>query len=417
MIWFVLLTLLLLTAMFFALIARSFRHLNHHQLEELAQQRDRLESYQKHLPDHDLMQMTAGILAVLLEATLTVLVVILLIHALGPGPIVTAQALVLSVFLVGVLCEGLTEFIARFNAEPIVLAVSPLMAVISIPFRPVLRLDRWLEGLLRHSDGETEDETPTQELTDEILSAVTEGEQSGALDDKAGEMIEGVISLRQVDVTEVMTPRTRIVAVRADQPLEAAVQLALSRGHSRLPVFENNLDNVVGVVLLKDLVGQLNKPEAPDLRQLMRQAYFVPETKTIAELLRELQKAKIQTAIVLDEYGGTAGLVTIEDILEEIVGEIVDEHDRHEAPPIKRIDHDTVEAGPRCNVDELNDALGLELPEDPEYDTVSGFVLHVLERIPRTGEKFETHGALFEVLQADARSVGRIRITRLPEQD
>ncbi len=421
MIQFAVIVVLLVCAAFFVLIARSFHHVSHHHLEEMAEESGQSAQYEKYLASYDRMQGAAAILGGVLEGGLVVMGSAALIGACGEtgaaGMWTIAEAIVLAVILMGLVCEGLTEIVARVHAESIVLKTSPVMSVISIPFEPIHRLDHWLDSFLRGAAGQDEEEFTVQEVTDEILSAVTEGEQSGALDDEAGQMIEGVISLGQADVAAVMTPRTEIVGIRGERRIDEALDLALSTGHSRLPVFETNLDNIVVVALLNDLMAELRKGEKKTVREIMRPAYYVPESKGISDLLRELRERKMHTAIVLDEYGGTAGLVTVEDILEEIVGEIVDEHDRKAEQPIRRVDAETVEVGPRCAIEELNEELGLELPENPEYETVTGFVLHMLERIPSRGETFEAHGARFEVLEADERSIGRLRVRKLPGVD
>jgi len=173
----------------------------------------------------------------------------------------------------------------------------------------------------------------------------------------------------------------------------------------------------IGVLYAKDLLGQVAQEQPGQLKALMRKPFFVPETKPLDDLLREFKARKVHMAVVLDEYGGTAGLVTIEDLLEEIVGEISDEYDRPEEALLHRVDEITIEVDGRLYVDELNDALELDLPEDEDYDTVAGMVFSELGYVPSVGEELTTHGAKFTVLEADDRKITRLRVQLAAAED
>jgi CBS domain containing-hemolysin-like protein len=183
----------------------------------------------------------------------------------------------------------------------------------------------------------------------------------------------------------------------------------VSAGHSRIPIHDGDIDNIIGVLHVKDLL-QAEDADHVDLRRLMRKPLFVPETKRLDDLLREFKARKVHMAIVLDEYGGTAGLVTVEDLIEEIVGDISDEYDRPESALMKRVDEHSAEVDGRMYVDDLNDALGLELPEDEDYDTVAGLVFSELGYIPPVGEKLTAYGVTFTVQAADDRKIIRLRV-------
>jgi CBS domain containing-hemolysin-like protein len=185
--------------------------------------------------------------------------------------------------------------------------------------------------------------------------------------------------------------------------------LVVDVGHSRIPVYEGTMDHVVGVLYTKDLLGVAD-PGTFSLRQFMRKATFVPETKDLASLLREFQANRVHIAIVLDEYGGTAGLVTIEDILEELVGEIADEHDEPLLSPIRRVDAGLFEVDARVRLEDLNDELEIRLPEDESYDTLGGYVFSKLGRVPLAGETFVEDNVKIEVAAADDRRVIRVRL-------
>ena len=200
-------------------------------------------------------------------------------------------------------------------------------------------------------------------------------------------------------------------------PIEEAVELAVGCGHSRLPVFATDRDHVVGILYVKDLLQHWSQENRAgiEIESLMRPPFFVPETKHIGELLREFQTRKLHIAIVLDEYGGTAGLITIEDILEEIVGEIADEH--APAPPdlVQTVGDSQVEVDARIHVDEINARLEVSLPEDDGFETLGGFIVSHLGRIPAVGEEFDWANLRFTVIEADERRVHRLEIVGATE--
>ena len=232
-------------------------------------------------------------------------------------------------------------------------------------------------------------------------------------------MIESIIAFRNVEVVSAMTPRTEMIAIPADLPVAEAVQVALERGHSRIPVYTDNLDNIVGLLYIKDLLNFWSKKEAASdqrVGELVREPFFVPENKDLGELLQEFRKTKVHMAIVVDEYGGTAGVITIEDILEEIVGDIADEYDPEEDIRVRVLADDLVEVDARVHVDDLNQELQLDLPEDDDYETVGGFLFAVLGHVPKAGEVCQVDGYEFQVVEADLRRINRVRIKRLTQE-
>ncbi|TWT43958.1 Magnesium and cobalt efflux protein CorC [Phycisphaerae bacterium RAS1] len=248
-----------------------------------------------------------------------------------------------------------------------------------------------------------------ERVEQEILEAVQDGQLQGAVDDAQREMIRSVFELQQTTVSAIMTPRTDIAAIPADSTMEQVRAALVASGHSRLPVFENSLDHIIGVLYVKDLL-KLAPGAAFEVRSVMRVAPYVPETKTIADLLTEFRQRKVQIAIVLDEYGGTAGLATIEDILEELVGEIDDEYDQPPPPMLNHIDEDTIDVDARASIYQVNEALRIELPEDEGFETVGGFVFAAMGKIPSTGETFKHENVQLEVIDAEARKIRRLRI-------
>jgi putative hemolysin len=253
-------------------------------------------------------------------------------------------------------------------------------------------------------------------IEEEILNAVSEGELHGAVDSEEKQMIESVIEMGEQRVAEIMTPRTDIVAVKVEDSKEAVLNVIRKHGHSRIPVYENTIDTILGVLYVKDLLRHADETTF-QLRSLMRKALFIPESKPVRELLREFQKRKLHIAIVLDEYGGTAGLVTIEDILEEVVGELADEYEVAEPEPIRQIDDLTYEVDARVRIDELNERLKIEVPEHADYETIGGFVFSSMGKIPKVGEKCEREAFAMQVIGAEARRVTRVLLTLTPEHE
>ena len=224
-------------------------------------------------------------------------------------------------------------------------------------------------------------------------------------------MIENVLELSDSAADEIMTPRTDIIAIEVNSDLNSILETITTAGHTRLPVYEENIDNITGFIYAKDLLSHIGKDTADfKLRDKLRQPYFVPETKPLRELLHEFQNRKQHIAVVLDEYGGTAGIVTIEDILEELVGEITDEYEEKPPKPIKRIDKNTLVIDARTYIDDLNDQCQLNLPEDEDYDTVGGFVFSHLGYIPKTGEIFDYEDLRFTITSAETRRIKRLKI-------
>jgi putative hemolysin len=247
-----------------------------------------------------------------------------------------------------------------------------------------------------------------QEIQQEILSAVEEGEKEGAVDEEEREMIESVISFRATTAGQIMTARPEIVAIESAATLDEIKQVIEESGLSRIPVYDETLDHIVGVLYARDLLKQLGKPpESFSMKSAVRPPFYVPETKTLRDLLHDFRLQKVHMAIVLDEYGGTAGLATIEDVLEELVGDISDEHEPAGPAMFLRTGDDTFEADARIYVDELNRLAELDLPEDAGYDTLGGFVSTTTGRIPAAGTTFDYDGARFTVLEAEPQRVNR----------
>jgi putative hemolysin len=251
---------------------------------------------------------------------------------------------------------------------------------------------------------------------DDLLQSIEDVQREGALDFTSAEILENVVEFTNTEVSQIMTTRTDIEAIEYTNNFATIRQFIYNAGHSRIPVFKGTIDNIVGILYLKDLIRYLGQDVNEfKLAPLLRQPIVVPETKPVRELLGVFQRSEVHMAIVIDEYGSVAGLVTIEDVLEQIVGDIRDEHEPEEeqTPAFRAIDEHSAEVDGRFRIHDLNEHLRLHLPEDGEYETVAGFMLAHFGRVPSAGEAFESHNARFTTLAATPTSVQRVGIQLL----
>ncbi len=282
---------------------------------------------------------------------------------------------------------------------------------------PMAGLLRMIDPVVRRLVGVPSDgQWRLEEQQEELLNVVEEHEKEGVVDEEEKEMIVSVLEFRDTTADEIMTPRTDIIGIEVNQPFGEVVEMMVKDGHSRYPVYQESIDNIVGLMYAKDLLRVINAPqENNDIRQWLKEPYFVAEDKTLRDLLHDFQDLKVHVAVVQDEYGGTAGIVTFEDVLEELVGEIVDEHEPPQRAPVIRVDGNIIEVDGRFEVDQLNDEYDLAIPESEDYETVGGFVIDVLGVIPKVNDTF-THGEMqFSILEAQERKVDRVRIVLLSD--
>ncbi|MBE0448440.1 MAG: HlyC/CorC family transporter [Actinobacteria bacterium] len=314
-------------------------------------------------------------------------------------------------FIVLIFGEIIPKTFGARHAESLSLRSAIALDIISRILSPIARVFTFIASvIIRLTGGRPIKELPVVS-EEEAISMISAGEEEGMIEEEEKELIHSIFEFGDTVVREVMVPRMDMVAVSADAPIEEVLSLIIREGHSRIPVYEDTVDNVIGVIYAKDLLIQVQKGniDVPP-KKLMRPAYYVPELKKVDELLRELQKKRLHIAIVVDEYGGTAGLVTIEDLLEEIVGEIFDEYDLEETL-IEYIDDRTIRMDARVNIDEANEILKANLSRD-DIDTVGGFVYSLFGRIPNVGEEASFEGFTFKVEKIIGRRISKILITR-----
>jgi CBS domain containing-hemolysin-like protein len=259
-----------------------------------------------------------------------------------------------------------------------------------------------------------------QITAEELRLIIERGGEQGVLEAEEEQMINSIIELGERRLHEVMIPRIAIIALPASATLEEAIDKVVDEGHSRIPVYEDSIDEVVGILYAKDLLPILKSSAGPRpaVRSLLRPPVFVPESMTIDDLLHEFQRRKVHIAIVLDEYGGTAGLLTIEDLLEEIVGEIQDEYDTEE-PMVVRLSDDEARVDGRADVDDLAELFdtNLDLEDADEYDTVGGLVYHRIGGVPSPGDQIDVDGLTLTVESTDGRRVGKVLVVRRRADD
>ncbi|HIG86562.1 MAG TPA: HlyC/CorC family transporter [Planctomycetes bacterium] len=360
----------------------------------------------------DAFASSAAIMVEIFQALFTLLVFKSLANWAG----LTQETMLLAVLIsaAGMILssEVLPTALARAGGDALLLRLLPTFAILQTPVMPLRALvdaaRRAVLRVLRLPD----EEPATRRLLAGLRGALEEAEPNRDLDEQEREMIENVIEFRGVDAVEVMTPRTEVTAVDVEDGVVGALRLAMESGCSRLPVFEDTIDTIIGTVSALDLTRSREAETGAEtnLRNLLKPPFLVPETKLLAELLKELRHRKEKMAVVVDEYGGTAGILTVTDILRELVGEIPEVDAEIEG--IQTLDGGSFEVPAALHVTEVNEALEIDLPEEEDFETLAGFVLARLGHLPKEGESFEENNLAFHILKASDRRVLRVLIQR-----
>jgi magnesium and cobalt exporter, CNNM family len=348
-----------------------------------------------------------------------------LTNILSSVPVLAAQAQLIALLLVTALVSFFTILFGELVPKAFALAHAERLALVFAG--PVDFLGRVLNPLVWLLTTLTQaitrlfgiaDAQQERITAEELMILVERGGEQGIIEAEEQQMIGAVLELGEQRIHEVMVPRIDIKAVQMDLPLDEIVDTIVREGHSRIPVYEETIDNVVGILYAKDLLPFLAKGEDPNIRAILRTPLFVPESISVDDLLHSFQRQKVHIAIVLDEYGGTAGLVTIEDLIEEIVGEIQDEYDVEE-PMVEPISDDEARVDGRASIDDLTEHFGIELDDADreQYDTVGGLVYHEIGGVPLVGDTVEVDGLTLTVESTDGRRVGKVLVVRHRQED
>lgn len=408
-----------------ATAVRALRDFSRHDLEELCQRRQQPERFADILRNHEHVSLGVEMIAAFLFALAVAAGTLWCWEELelrsNPasgwllGATLVAFGLILSVVVV-----WLPWSIARIAAARYVYHSWPMWKFLGQVCQPLIWLARVVDTTIQRLAGRPATKANHDTIEEEIRTIVNEGHREGLIEEDAREMIEGVIELDDAVVSQIMTPRTEMYMVPINRPWDDVVSDIIDAGHTRVPAFERNRDDIVGILYSKDLLPELAKD--PDesrrpIRDLLRKPLFVPETKSVKDLLELFQRSRTHIAVVLDEFGGVAGLATIEDVLEEIVGEIDDEYDPEAEQQIVKIDDDTCEAVGRAHVDKINTVMAFELPESEDFDTIGGFAFAEFGRVPAAGESIVWQETVrLTVLEATRRRVVRVRLERVRQE-
>lgn len=311
-----------------------------------------------------------------------------------------------------ILVDALPRLAVARRPESWGVRLLPIIRLFRTIFGPLAAsINRGVASVVQRNGQAGRGEDDTEELL-RLADIDTDGEP---IEEDERQMIRGIIEMDETTAREIMAPRIDIVALDAHETIDDALKLIVEKGFSRIPLYDGTVDNIVGIIYAKDLLRCLTENRRPALTEIARPPYFIPETKRVDDLLAELRQSKVHIAIVVDEYGGTAGLVTIEDLLEEIVGEIQDEYDREEAP-IERVSPTEVIIDARVSIDSLSELFDYEPNEDDQdYDTVGGFVYHHLGKVPVAGDEVRVDGLTLRVLSVLGRRIKKVRATRVAE--
>jgi len=289
------------------------------------------------------------------------------------------------------------------------LSVALPLRFLSIIFSPITWSLKGIANSLLRLLGFRTNVNEVYHSAEELQHLLDQGRESGALDTTEHELIKNVFDFNERIVKNIMVPRNKISAVEIDCPVDEFLDKITMEGYSRIPIYDDNIDQIIGIVHTKDILPIISKGRELVLKNIIRKPYFIPETKKINDLMAEFQQKRIQLAIVLDEFGGTAGMVTLEDIVEELVGEIQDEYDE-EIPVVEQLSDTEYMVDASANVHDVNELLPKSLPESSDYDTVSGMVSDLFDRIPDVGEHREFHGYNFIIMKKTQQNIEFVKL-------
>jgi len=326
------------------------------------------------------------------------------------------------IFTILVFGEIVPKSLAVVNAENISKRVARPIEIISIGLFPLIKVFKAVIIVLYYFIGKKSTREKKEITEEDLITLIDAGKDEGVIEEEENEMIRNIFDFSDTMVKEVMIPRVDMACIPSDTKLNSILKLIKKVGHSRIPVYEETIDNIIGILYAKDLLGIYERwyisKEKFDLKQIIRKTYFVPENKKIDDLLDIFQKDKIQIAIAIDEYGGTAGLITMEDVVEEVVGEIIDEYDK-EIKLFEITEDNTVIADGNIDIEKINEILNIDIPENG-FETLGGFIFDLLGKVPIKGEKIKYHNLQIVIEKVVKNRIRRVRIIKelqQPEND
>ncbi|HEX3602331.1 MAG TPA: hemolysin family protein [Lacipirellulaceae bacterium] len=407
-----------------AVAARSLHSFSRHELEEICQSKQMPERFANILHDHERVALGVEMLVAIFVAFAMCSGVLWVWQSFtavtsGPWLVFIVAAIVLGQ-IAAITTVWLPWSLARIGSARFLYVTWPFWSFVGVLTRPLVWAAGIFDEILHQAAGRKPQEQDEEAFEEEIRTIVSEGHREGLLEEEAREMIEGVMELGDAVVSHIMTPRTDIHMIQVDTDWDEIVESVIEWGHTRVPIYGTTRDEIVGILYSKDLLPELakagNQPPR-SLPDMLRKPLFVPETKAVDDLLKLFQKSRTHIAVVLDEYGGVSGLVTIEDVLEEIVGEIDDEYDQKSEEEIRKIDDDVCVAVGRAHVDQINAVMDFDLPENEDFDTIGGFVFAEFGRVPAVGETITWQDSVrITVLEAARRRVNRVRLERVRKE-
>ena len=413
-----LLSFIILSA-FFSTSETALFSLNKLQLKKIQKEEEnnwRIKSIIKLLDDPQRTLISILIGNMFVNITASSLATYLAIKLIGNMGIGIASGIM--IFTILVFGEIVPKSLAVVNAENISKRVAKPIEIISIGLFPLIKVFKALIIVLYYFFGKKSTREKKEITEEDLITLIDAGKDEGVIEEEENEMIRNIFEFGDTMVREVMIPRVDMACISSDTKLGSILKMINKMGHSRIPVYEDTIDNIVGILYAKDLLGVYQKwytsREKFDLKEIIREAYFVPENKKIDELLDIFQKDRIQIAIVIDEYGGTAGLITMEDVVEEVVGEIIDEYDR-EIKLFEMIEDNTVITDAMISIEKINEILNIEIPENG-FETLGGFIYDLLGRIPKKDEKIKYQNCQIIVEQVVKNRIRRVKIIKeLPQ--
>ncbi|MDA8092080.1 MAG: hemolysin family protein [Nitrospiraceae bacterium] len=406
---FIILSILALAAL--SSVEASFIAANRYRIRSLIEKNDKRAIILKKILDHPDKLFSAVIVSAnMLTIFATALGTLVAVKLLGSKGVIIST--IVMTFLTVIFGELTPKTFAMAHADEFALSLSKPVQIYMKLIHPLV----WFFSHFLSLIGIKQEPLPSYLTVDEIKAAITIGEEAGTLEEEEKELLHRVFEFGDMMVSEVMVPRTEIVSISSMASTQEAMSLVKDEGYSRYPVIGESIDDISGILYIKDILIKMAEGKVKEdtpVTEIMREPYFVPENKMLSELLDEMQKRKFQIAIVIDEYGGTDGLITFEDIMEEIVGGLQDEFEEIEAGrEVEIIDERTFIVSGQTGMDEVNELVGADM-KTAEFHTIGGFVFGLFGRLPKTGEQIRYQNLRFLILEMEERKISRVKITKL----